>query len=115
MMRYCRQSGCTGLALSGHYCPAHERNNSQTAKNAYRREPWYGRSSWDRVRVCKLHANPMCERCLTEPATQVHHRDDSWRMTRDWRSFIDQQNLESLCAHCHSRETMERNQKRGVL
>jgi hypothetical protein len=118
MIRYCSQPGCTGLAAEGRFCQQHKTINYQAAKNKQRREPWYGRAAWSGpygARGYKLRHFPMCEICGLVAATEVHHRDDTWRETRNWRMFIDQNNLISTCTPCHSRETMTRNKERGVI
>ncbi|MCB2190420.1 MAG: HNH endonuclease [Deltaproteobacteria bacterium] len=62
----------------------------------------YSRASWKRLRAAKLRANPLCEHCIKPTvATQVDHivaiakGGDPY----DW------DNLQSLCASCHSRKT----------
>ncbi len=64
----------------------------------------YGRT-WQRVRLYYLAGHPLCELCnkrgeLT-PATQVHHLVIP--IGEDGHSRED--NLQALCASCHSKET----------
>jgi hypothetical protein len=116
---FCRQPGCMGIAQTGKFCELHKANNYQTAKNRFRKEPWYGLAAWEGpygVRLYKLRHFPICERAgCGKPSCDVHHKDDSWKRTRDWRKFIDQTNLEALCRQHHSEETMKRNRERGLL
>jgi hypothetical protein len=50
-------------------------------------------------------------------ACQVHHLDDSWKVTRNWFIFMGGYNgelLQSLCGPCHSEETMKQIKERGL-
>jgi hypothetical protein len=120
MSAFCAEPGCPGIAATGRFCPSHIADNYQRRKNAARPEydSYYGRGAWRGpygARGYKLRHDPICQRPgCTKPATDVHHIDDSWKQTGDFRAFIDQNNLESLCQH-HSEETMKRNQERGLL
>ena len=64
---------------------------------------------WRQLRMEKLRANPLCERCLAEydravPARVVHHikpiEDTNDEMESRRRAF-DFDNLQSLCFECH--------------
>lgn len=117
-VRFCGQPGCTGLAVNSPFCPEHVSDNYKTrAEKRLKAEQqghgWYSRRAWrDRLRPMKLRHNPICEKCEREPATEVHHVDDSWKNTGDWRLFIDLANLMSLCKSCHSGETAEATNKK---
>ena len=123
-LSYCDQPGCSGLAKTGKFCPAHKENNYQRDRVAMRPDldRWYKRAAWCGsygVRGYKLRRDPMCEvtNCQ-ELATDVHHKDDSWKETGDWSLFIggvNMSNLQSLCHGHHSKITLEANRKRGVL
>jgi|ERR1035441_282874 hypothetical protein len=119
MSAFCSEPGCVGIAQPGKWCAAHVADNYQRRRAAARpeRDSWYARAAWyRRVRPHKLQHDPMCEKPgCGRPATDVHHKDDSWKTTGDWRLFIDQANLESLCHQHHSEETMRRNQERGLI
>jgi 5-methylcytosine-specific restriction endonuclease McrA len=113
---FCAEGGCNGIAETGKFCPLHIADNYIKRKNAARpeRDSWYNRAAWRGpygVRGYKLRRNPMCERCPAV-AEQVHHRDSSWKTTGNWFLFmggVDMENLESLCAPCHSKVTFEEN------
>lgn len=65
---------------------------------------FYHSRRWAKIRRVKLSLSPYCERCIADqrlvPATLVHHRVER----RDDPSLaLDIDNLESLCAACHSR------------
>jgi 5-methylcytosine-specific restriction protein A len=100
-------------ALGSRYCADHPRENERRYDRE-EREPWhrwYGLSVWKRLRLMKLHRNPICEKCNRYAATDVHHRIDH---KGDWRLFLTLENLESLCHSCHSRITAQRNAQTGV-
>jgi 5-methylcytosine-specific restriction endonuclease McrA len=75
-----------------------------------RKSPFASDRRWRRVRLRKLALDPLCEDCLkegrTELATQVHHRlkrkDDP-----SMESWLDIENLMSLCVSCHSVRTRQ--------
>ena len=121
MANFCAEPGCPGITATGRFCPLHVADNYQRRKNAARPEydSYYNRGGWRGpygARGYKLRNTPICQRTgCTRPATDVHHIDDSWKQTGDWRLFIDQNNLEALCHEHHSEETMKRNQERGLL
>jgi 5-methylcytosine-specific restriction protein A len=126
-LQYCDQPGCSGLAKTGKFCAVHKDSNYLKDRRAMRPEldRWYHLASWARVRAYKLRGEPICELCLEEygrgeidrpePATEVHHKNSSWKERGSWRDFIDQANLQSLCRRHHSKITLEENRKRGVM
>lgn len=73
-----------------------------------RKAPFACDKRWRKVRASKLASDPLCEDCngegRTEVATQVHHkvkrRDDP-----TMESWLDLDNLMSLCHSCHSIRT----------
>lgn len=63
---------------------------------------FYRSAEWLAIRRTKLRRSPLCERCfprLVVPATTVHHIKER-RECPELALEID--NLESLCAPCHS-------------
>lgn len=91
---------------------------AQTARE-YDRTPqrradlgFYNGAPWRRVKASKLRQDPLCEDCLTRgltvPATHVHHVLE--RKDRPELAF-DPENLQSLCAGCHSREHARRRRE----
>jgi hypothetical protein len=115
MSAFCAENGCVGIALTGKFCDEHKTNNYIQRRNAARPEldSWYDRAAWRGpygARGYKLRHDPICEAVgCRKPATDVHHRDGSWKTTGNWRLFIDQNNLVSLCHECHSSITFEEN------
>lgn len=109
----CHVAGCPQRIPRGEQCPHH---------GVHRVTPWQGEWSrrlydgargtahqrgygarWRRTRAYKVGITPYCERCAMQGrvvvAEQVHHRDGD-----PHNNAI--KNLESLCATCHSRETL---------
>jgi hypothetical protein len=119
--KFCAEPGCVDIAKTGKFCSAHLTDNYLRRKNAARpaNDSYYGRGAWRGpygARPYKLRNTPICEaEGCNEPATEVHHIDDSWKQTGDFRMFIDQSNLQALCQKHHSEITMKRNQERGLL
>ena len=111
MGKFCAGPGCTAITQTGRFC---EKCRVDNAKRQAAARPeldiWYNRAAWRGpygVRGYKLRSFPMCE---TEGcgkwATDVHHIDSSWK-SGDWRLFISQENLKSLCHECHSSITLK--------
>jgi 5-methylcytosine-specific restriction protein A len=113
MIRFCSAGGCSNLIKDGRHCSKHAQAHAVVEK--FMREPFYDRAAWRRyVRPRQLRHFPMCNDCPAV-ASEVHHIDGTWRVTRDWRLFIDENNLMSCCHSCHSKRTFAENQSKGVL
>jgi len=71
---------------------------------------FYDSQRWKNLRAYQLNKRPLCESCdkkhLTTEATQVDHITP----IVDGGSLTSLDNLQSLCAKCHSRKTREENQ-----
>ena len=97
----CAKIGCPKLTNGG-YCEEHKKlmENKYENERETASERGYN-SQWAKVRVMKLHLNPICERCLlrgvTVGAYLVHHKD------RNPNNNMED-NLESLCRDCHDAE-----------
>ena len=114
---YCRHPGCRVRVHNG-YCDTHRPAQvDRTARERQRRRALPTNSAaWRRIRAAHLMAQPLCVMCEREgritPATHVDHIDgDSHNNHPD--------NLQSLCASCHSRKTARQdggfgNRGRGV-
>src|ERR1035441_353796 len=117
-VNFCAQPSCSYIAINGRFCEHHKTDNYQKRADKARRqaatEKWYDKRVWrDRLRPMKLRRNPVCEMAdCNRPATDVHHVDDSWKETEDWRLFTTLENLQSLCHEHHSSITMNRNHVR---
>jgi 5-methylcytosine-specific restriction protein A len=63
----------------------------------------YARAQWQRLRRLKLSRDPACEvPGCGKPATQVDHKRGIKAGGKKWS--LD--NLQSLCASCHSKKTV---------
>jgi hypothetical protein len=112
--RTCAEPSCTGLTSGGHFCGKHVADNYRIRKqkqadaHRYNRttRAWYGRAAWkSKLRPWKLMNDPLCEICGREAATDVHHKNGSWRETGNWALFMSRENLVSACHSCHSKIT----------
>ena len=81
---------------------------AQTPKRKHEDRAFYSTQAWrgpNGARMRKLRADPLCERCKREgryvSATHVHHKVE---VQDDPSRALDQDNLESLCTSCHSRQ-----------
>src|SRR5690606_26275858 len=110
MMTPCAYPGCP-IPTRDRYCPEH----AKLVERRYDRERGSAASRgydarWRRVRRMVLAEEPLCRRCKAQgrvtPATQVHHIDGDVRNLR-------RENLEPLCASCHSKETAASGRRWG--
>jgi len=115
MSAFCSEPGCFCITQTGRFCDKHKTDNYLRRIIRPELDKWYCKRAWrDRVRPMQLRREPICEhvekdvRCA-KPATDVHHKDGSWKTTGNWRLFIDSENLQSLCHEHHSKITMEEN------
>jgi hypothetical protein len=120
--RFCSEPGCTKLAVNSRWCTDHENNNrvirAAKAKREQPTEKWYSLRIWrDRLRPMKLRHDPLCQDCGRAVATQVHHIRGEWKNGGPgaWSMFVDFENMQSLCASCHSKITMAENHQQGAL
>ena len=70
---------------------------------------YYNSEAWRRLRAIYVKEHPVCEICLKyehiEPTVDVHHR---YRFMAEhteigrWNSFLNYNNLISLCKPCHN-------------
>ena len=100
-LKPCSKPGCPKLT-STRFCPEHtkqveaqyEQGRGSASERGYN-------ARWHKVRMMKLNADPLCERCHVKqidiPAILVHHKD------RNQRNNLAE-NLESLCDECHDKE-----------
>lgn len=82
--------------------PSRHRDYDRTARDPEAKR-FYSSWAWVTLRLSKLREHPLCEMCeakgLLVPASIVHHRAErtvSPDLELDW------DNLQSLCAPCHS-------------
>lgn len=116
-MKFCAEPGCPNITKTGAFCEQHESSATRTVRPPS--DPWYAKAAWRGkfgIRRWKLKQNPLCESC-GKPASQIHHTDDTWKVTRNWFVFLGGFNgelLQSLCTKCHSAITMNQIKERGL-
>lgn len=64
----------------------------------------YNTTRWIKLRDAKLMANPICEVCNKELATQVHHKIPFLQFQGQLRKDVayNYNNLMSVCNKCHT-------------
>lgn len=115
-MTLCHWAGCNRIA-KGYYCDVHktsaavERARRQTLfKDTTRRQSaqynaLYHTNRWRAMRAAFLAMNSTCVMCGGRATVADHiepHRGDEAK-------FFDVNNLQPLCASCHSKKTMQEN------
>jgi hypothetical protein len=71
---------------------------------------FYNNSRWRKLRAAKVHAFPLCERCLAKTPSvvrevdEVHHRTPFDPENPDYDLIYNFDNLISLCYTCHREE-----------
>ena len=106
-LRPCLHPSCTALVRSG-YCERHRPPRVERRSEDSRRwRRWYSLPVWtDDLRPEQLAREPFCRECaahgLRVYATDVDHVVPH---DGDWSTFIDPENLQSLCHSCHGRKT----------
>jgi len=116
----CKHPTCAAILARPGHCAAHQ--PIAAAVNAERHrlydetqrdqetKRFYGSHAWQLARNEKLTNTPVCERCQTDWAREVHHRQPA-REFPELRTT--QSNLEALCPACHRRhEARKTAQKR---
>ncbi len=66
---------------------------------------WYALPVWRAVRTAVLERDCWICRACGQPAGKSAHCDHIKPHRGSWDLFIDQDNLQCLCAECHSRKT----------
>lgn len=106
-MKFCAHPGCpVKLADVGpRRCPQHARAKEATRPNAEARK-WYHLARWRKLRALVLSEQPLCRVCVAHgrvtPSRDVDHITPH---QGDVALFWDRDNLQGLCASCHSVKT----------
>ena len=115
----CATPGCPAVS-KGRFCDKHTKQYKKSESKHYeahrpsRVKRGYG-EHWQKLRKMILYEDPLCVRCAGVgryvAATQVDHIDGNAMNNA-------RENLQALCASCHSRKTMREqggygNPKRG--
>lgn len=66
----------------------------------------YSTARWQKLRRYKLSLNPLCEHCLLERRTTPAQHVDHIKAIKQGGCPWDMDNLQSLCASCHTRKTV---------
>lgn len=81
---------------------------------------YYNTSAWENLREWYIKRHPFCEECEKEGrvtlAQHVHHITPFLRGETEeerWKLLLDSDNLESVCAECHSR--IHQADRRGYM
>jgi 5-methylcytosine-specific restriction protein A len=103
--RFCATPGCGSTVAGRGHCPTHARLRDTGRANAEVRR-LYHTTRWRRLRTALLQEEPLCRTCQAggqvEPATDVDHVQPH---DGDLMRFWQWDNLQPLCATCHSRKT----------
>ena len=92
----CAEPYCTAIVEGPGRCPEHRRGRSS------RGSPGYG-SKWARIRNAHVAVHPVCQDCGSSgPWLDVHHGDHA---RPGDPTFLDSNNLRTLCRGCHRRVT----------
>jgi 5-methylcytosine-specific restriction protein A len=101
-MKFC--SRCSRLAVKDGKCAMHAKQAEQGRDNKWL--SMYHDPLWLRLRANQLAKEPLCFDCLKEhrltPATVADHIQ---RHCGNPVLFYDPDNLQSMCASCHSKKT----------
>ncbi len=74
---------------------------------------WYKLAVWTRLRGLALANEPLCRMCAADAVATVADTVDHVEPHKgQWALFIDPENLQSLCASCHS-SRKQRQERRG--
>ena len=73
----------------------------------------YKTKMWRKLREAHISKQPLCQSCMrhgrVKAANVVHHVDAH---RGRWHLFVEPNNLESVCDHCHNSE-MQHEEKNG--
>lgn len=103
--RPCSAPGCKELVDHGRYCAKHGRQQSRGGFEAGRSSAALGYgAAWQRLRMSVLLAEPLCRECARRGrVVQAAHVDHIQPKTQGGTDDLD--NLQPLCASCHSAKT----------
>ena len=109
----CNATGCREL-ITEKYCPKHahlkktERDHKRRIydKNRPSYYAWYDSARWKLIRERVLYAFPFCVECAKDGRASMSTIVDHIVPHKgDVHIFWDLENLQGLCAHCHSVKT----------
>ena len=115
--RQCSTRGCPNAAETGSKCAEHAKARHRDINQLRDKlsKKFYNSQRWKEMRINYLFQNPLCAGCLKNGRTANAEQVDHIKPHRgDVRLFFNWQNLQGLCASCHSRKTMMEINERGV-
>ncbi len=117
--RPCSHIGCHALTTN-RYCDEHaelhasqrQQRVQQSNREYNKRRPeyhsLYNCAQWRRLRLSQLSQHPWCAECLRYGVRKIAQEADHIVPHRGDRIlFYDSDDLQSLCASCHSRKTVK--------
>ncbi len=117
LFKLCNEHGCRNKAKPEEsYCEIHLKQRRREYDSKQRDSMstrFYNSTLWGRIRKIQLSRQPLCEACLSEgrttPATVVDHIE----AIKESGPQLDLENLQSLCASCHSKKHSEDGSRWG--
>jgi len=111
LARPCRYFGCPALTHE-RYCEKHKkevmnRYNKERRADPARNDMFYSSSKWRKVRQYHLTREPLCRSCGRRGIITSADTVDHIVPIRHGGADLDDMNLQSLCAPCHSRKSGE--------
>ncbi len=74
---------------------------------------FYSSSRWIKLRNHKRMINPLCEQCLKENKITPYHTIDHIKPIAEGGEWLDLDNLQTLCDHCHRVKTAKEVHRRN--
>jgi len=99
--RFCSEPRCPEMASYKGRCRAHARVQERSRYNTDTRK-WYYTEAWKVLRQIVLNEQPICVECNLMASTEVDHKVPH---RGNAILFWDRDNLQGMCATCHSRKT----------
>jgi 5-methylcytosine-specific restriction protein A len=100
--RYCKHPGCNKIVTDSNWCADHQPQRRYDDRRGPAAARGYD-ARWQQVRAAYLAKYPLCGRCqsrsVVRAADMVHHIV----AIRDGGARLDNDNLLSLCWHCHGK------------
>ena len=92
-----------------------KKKNNNTEKRI-NRQKYYQTKEWKELTKYFKMLHPICEECGKEAATQSHHIVSpflsKWSEEERLKLLLDINNLQALCATCHTNKHVKRKKKK---
>lgn len=115
-IKYCAHGGCSVLVpFNQRYCNKHTKDRYVPRERQIVTQPYYKlyhSSRWGETSRAYRAANPLCEECLRHGKQSLATSVDHIKALKDGGDPWDDSNLQSLCARCHNRKTVQENKER---